>query len=185
MSRDYSKFKKIPHWYVITGGPSSGKTSIIKELAKLGYLTYPEAARVLIDRELAKGKSLKEIRGDEAKFQKRVLKMKVGIEKSAPKDEIVFFDRAIPDSIAYYQICGLDLKEVFRFCKKKRYKKVFFLEPLPFEKDYARIENGNTVKKLNKLLKESYKKLGYEVISIPAMSIKKRLNKILKEIEFN
>jgi len=111
--------------------------------------------------------------------------MKIEIEKSAPKDEIVFFDRAIPDSIAYYQICGLNPKEVLKFCKKQKYKKVFFLESLPFKKDYARIENKDTVKKLNKLLKETYKKLKYKVIEIPAMSVKKRLNKILKEIESN
>jgi predicted ATPase len=170
---------------VITGGPSSGKTTILNELAKLGYIVYPEAARILIDKEMAKGKTIKEIRKNEVEFQKKVLKMKVKIENKAPKEKIVFFDRAIPDSIAYYQICGLDPKEVLRFCKKKRYRKVFFLEQLPFEKDYARIEDGKTLKKLNKLLKKSYKKLGYEVISIPPMSIKKRLNKILKEIESN
>ena len=64
-------------WYVITGGPSSGKTTVLKKLAELGYLTYPEAARVFIDGEMAKGKSLKEIRGDEAEFQRKVLKIKI------------------------------------------------------------------------------------------------------------
>jgi len=184
MPKSYLR-SKIPNWYVITGGPSSGKTTILKELAKLGYLIYPEAARVFIDREMAKGKSLEEIRGNEAEFQEKVFKIKVEIEKSAPKDEIVFFDRAIPDSIAYYQICGLDPKEVLKLCKRKRYRKIFFLEQLPLEQDYARTEDKKTIERLNKLLKESYKKLGYEVIKIPAMSVKDRLERILKEIEKN
>jgi len=179
MPKNYSK----SNWYVITGGSSSGKTTVLNELAKLGYVVYPEAARILIDKEMVKGKTIKEIRKNEAEFQKKVLKMKVKIENKAPKDKVVFFDRAVPDSIAYYQICGLDPKEVLRFCKKKRYRKVFFLEQLPFEKDYARVENGNTVKKLNKLLKESYKKLGYEVINIPVMPVKERVQKIIKEIK--
>lgn len=171
------------NWYIITGGPSSGKTTVLKELSKLGYIIYPEAARVFIDKEMAKGKTLKEIRGNEAEFQRKVLKIKIDVEKSAPKDKIVFFDRAIPDSIAYYQICGLDPKEVLKFCKKKVYKKIFFFEKLPLENDYARVEDSKTIKKLNKLLKESYKNLGYEVINIPARPVKERVQKILREIE--
>ena len=115
--------KSSPNWYVITGGPSSGKTTVLNELAKLDYLIYPEAARVFIDKEMAKGKSREEIRGDEAKFQKGVLTIKIKVEKEALKNKVVFFDRAIPDSIAYYQICGLDLKEILKFCKKSVYKK--------------------------------------------------------------
>jgi len=184
MPKNYSKSKsnETPHWYVITGGPSSGKTTIIEELSKLGYIIYPEAARVFINQEIAKDKSLKEIRNNEAEFQRKVLKIKIAVEKTAPKDKTVFFDRAIPDSIAYYQIYGLGRKEVLKFCQSKKYKKIFFLEQLPFEKDYARVENEETIKKIKKLLKENYKNLGYEVINIPAMSIKDRIQKILSEI---
>ena len=179
------EIKSKLNWYVITGGPSSGKTTVLKELEKMGYIVYPEAARVFIDKEMAKGKSLKEIRGDEAEFQRKVLKIKVEVEKAAPKDKVVFFDRAIPDSIAYYQISGLDSKEVLKFCQKKIYRKIFFLEQLPFDQDYARVEDGKTIKKLNKLLKESYKNLGYEIIEIPAISVQNRVKKILTEIKNN
>jgi len=182
MQKSYLKSKKIPHWYVITGGPSSGKTTILKEFKKMGYTIYLEAARVLIDQEMTEGKSLKEIRGNEAEFQRKVLKIKIDVEKTAPKDKVVFFDRAIPDSIAYYQICGLSPKEVLKFCPKRKYKKIFFLEQLPFDQDYARIEDNKSIKKLNKLLKESYEKLGYKVVTIPAASVKRRVKKILTEI---
>lgn len=110
------------------------------------------------------------------------MEAKIKIEKIAPKDKIAFFDRAIPDSIAYYQTCGLDPKEVLKFCKRKFYKKIFFLEQLTFKKDYARIEDGRTIRKLNKLLKKSYKSLGYKIINIPVASIKERVQRILKEI---
>lgn len=178
MPKNYSKSK----WYVITGGPSSGKTTVLKELAKLGYIIYPEAARVFIDQEMAKGKSLKEIRGNETKFQRKILKIKIDVEKTAPKDKIVFFDRAIPDSIAYYQICGLDPKEVLKFCQGKTYRKIFFFRQLLFENDYARVEDSETIEKLNRLLKKSYKNLGYEVIEIPAKSVEERVKKILTQI---
>lgn len=174
-----------PNWYVVTGGPSSGKTTVLNELAKMGYTVYPEAARVFIDEETAKGKSIKEIRSNEAEFQKKILKRKIEVEKTAPKNKIVFFDRAIPDSIAYYQICGLNVKEVLKFCRGKVYGKIFFLKQLPLDQDYARIEDGKTIEKLNKLLKESYQSLGYEVIEIPIVSVKDRVQKILYEIKGN
>jgi len=170
------------NWYVITGGPSSGKTSVVKELEKSGYKVYYEAARIFIDEEMLKGKSVKEIRSSEAEFQKKILEIKLETEKSAPKDKIVFFDRAVPDSIAYYQICGLNPKEVIEICREKKYEKIFFLELLPSEDDYARVENSATVEKLNKLLKESYLNLGYELIEIPVTAVKERVKMILHKI---
>ncbi len=173
------------NWYVITGGPSSGKTTVINELSKSGYIVIPETARVLINKEVSKGKTVEEIRKNEAEFQRKVLEMKIEIENNLPKDKIIFFDRAIPDSIAYYQICGIDPKEIMELCQKRKYRKIFFLEPLPFEKDCARTEDKQTVNNLNELLKECYENLGYEVINILVMSIKERVKKILAEVKRN
>ncbi|MFH0987324.1 MAG: ATP-binding protein [Patescibacteria group bacterium] len=171
------------NWYVVTGGPSSGKTTVLKELERRGYIIFPEAARLLIDEEMGEGKTLEEIRSNEAEFQKRVLKKKLEIEKKAPRDKIIFFDRAIPDSIAYYQLCGLKAADALKFCKKGRYKKVFLFEQLSFIRDYARNENDRTVKKLNRLLEESYKRLNYKIIRVPVASVDKRVKRILEEIE--
>jgi len=170
-------------WYVITGGPSSGKTTIINELSKLGFYTVPETARLLIDREKTDGKSLEEIRKDELEFQVKVLKLKIRIERKTPKNKIIFFDRAIPDSIAYYEILGIDSKELKEFCKEKRYKKIFFLEQLPYKKDYARIEDGETANKISGLLFKAYSDLGYEIIKIPSLPVKDRVEMILSHIE--
>jgi len=162
-------------WYVITGGPCSGKTTVLSHFEKMGYRVIPEAARILIDEEISKGKSIKEIRGDEAAFQKKVLEIKIKIEKNLPRDRVILFDRAIPDSVAYYILYGLDPKEVIDVCENEWYRKVFFMEQLPFIRDYARIEEVHTVERLNQLLRESYQKLGYEVISVPVMSVEERV----------
>ncbi|MBZ9572024.1 ATP-binding protein [Patescibacteria group bacterium] len=175
----------VNNWYVITGGPSSGKTTVLNELAKLGYITIPDAARALIDKEMSEGKTLEEIRKDEVEFQRKILKIKIGREKRIPKNKIVFFDNAIPCSIAYYQICGLDSKEVIRLCQEQSYRKIFFLEQFSFKKDYARAEDKQIANKLSKLLKESYENLGYEVIDISVMSTKNRVQKILAEVKKN
>jgi len=172
----------MPNWYVITGGPCSGKTTIINELSKLGFYTVPEVARLLIDREKGNGKSLEEIRGDELDFQVKVLKLKVEIESKMPKDKVIFFDRAIPDSIAYYEILGIESKQLKEFCKEKRYRKIFFLEQLPFKKDYARVEDGKGASKLSNLLLDTYLELGYEVIMVPVMSVEERVKFVLSHI---
>jgi len=171
------------NWYVITGGPSSGKTKTIEYLSFLGYPIIPEAARVLIDVEKSKGKTTKEIRSDEFEFQRKALQMKIEVEDRIPPEQITFFDRGIPDSIAYYQICGEDPTPVIKASQKRKYIKVFLLEQLQLEKDYARTEDDETVKKLNRLLRESYLNLGYEIVDIPVMSIEKRVQKILSEID--
>jgi len=168
--------------YVITGGPSSGKTTLISHISKKGYHTCREAARLLIDKGISKGRSLEEIRISELEFQRKVLEIKLELEDKLPKDEIAFIDRGIPDSIAYYKFYGFDLNEVLKFCKEKRYKKIFFLESLPFEKDYARIENEKQAKKLSELIKRAYLDLGYDVVTVLRMPIEKRVNFVLSNL---
>ena len=96
------------NWYVITGPPCSGKTTILNKLKEKGYLIVEEAARVYIDREVKKGKTLKQIRSSEISFQRNVLQIKIDIEKKLPKNETIFFERGIPDSEAYYRLCKYD-----------------------------------------------------------------------------
>ena len=72
------------NWYIITGGPSTGKSKTIDHLAYLGYFIRPEVARILIDDELSKGKTIEEIRGDEKGFEHKILKIKIETEEIAP-----------------------------------------------------------------------------------------------------
>lgn len=170
-------------WYVITGGPSSGITTTAEYLEEeLGYKRVPEVARMLIDKGIEKGKTIEEIRRDEKKFQQKVLQAKIEKEYELPKYETIFLERGIPDSIAYYENCGLNPKEAKEVSPRDRYRKVFFLELLPFEKDYARVEDKETRKWLEAHIYESYLKLGYDVFEVPELPLKDRLKMILDEV---
>ena len=181
---------KQNNWYVITGAPHSGKTTLINLLNNLGYKTRDETARLFIDREMAKGKTLEEIRGDELGFQREVLQMKIITEKEADCEEVIFWDRGIPDSDAYYELISSKLEEALiieeefvEAIKNSKYKKVFLLDYYPYSKDYARIESEEEQIKLHSLLEDSYRKLKAEIIKVPVMnSDEERLNFILNNL---
>ena len=51
-----TKIKMIKYnFYVITGGPGAGKTSVLENLASKGYGYIPETARQIIRERLSKG----------------------------------------------------------------------------------------------------------------------------------
>ncbi|MCW1296700.1 MAG: ATP-binding protein [Candidatus Parvarchaeota archaeon] len=170
------------NWYVVTGGPSCGKTKVIEYLSFLGYRTVPEAARVFFDVEMSKGRKLEEIRANEDELQRRILQMKIEVENRIPCEQLTFFDRGIPDSIAYFKMSNMDTKPVIEASQKRRYKGVFFLEQLVFEKDYARTENEEVARKLGDLIYDAYNDLGYKVIRIPVKPIDERARLILDNL---
>jgi len=175
--------KSKNNWYVLTGAPSSGKTTIAKLLEKKGHAVLYEVARIYIDQEFKKGKTIQEIRKDEIGFQRKIFDLKIQYESTLNPNKITFLDRAIPDSIAYNELLGIPKeKYVEEVVKKSSYKKVFIFERLEFEKDYARTESEGQIKKLEKLLEKTYKNLPFPFIKVPKMSIEKRLKFILNNL---
>ena len=79
------------NWYVVTGGPSTGKTTVIDLLQKQGYITTIEHARHYIDTMRNEGHSVEEIRNNKRKFQLGVLDMQIEQEASIKTKDIVFF----------------------------------------------------------------------------------------------
>ena len=173
----------VTNWYVITGAPCSGKTSVIHELARRGYSVVHEVARAYIEAKLAAGLSLDQIRGDALGFERRLLEEKVAIEKKLGTRDTIFFDRAIPDSIAYFQLSGFDPSEPVALSGQKRYRKIFLLERLPARKDTVRKENDRTASTIEKLLINCYRDLGYPLIRIPVSTPSGRADAILKYSE--
>ena len=170
-------------WYVVTGAPSSGKTALVQELEKLGYRVIHEVARGYIEREMEQGRTLEEIRADKRSFEKWILHAKIAIEAELPKNHLIIFDRAIPDSIAYFDVAGLDAKEAIEKSPRNRYKGVFLLDRLPYEVDHVRVEDDEVAVRLDRSLEQSYRMLGYEVTRIGVMHIGKRVKVIVDQIE--
>ena len=129
------------NWCVITGAPCSGKSTVISGLREAGFACVDEAARTLIETELAAGKTLAQIRADEAAFQRRVIEEKRNIERALTPTNAYFLDRAMPDSIAYFKLKGLDPDPIIELSKEFHYSFVFHLDRLPIGMDGVRIED--------------------------------------------
>lgn len=72
-----SNQKRSTNWYVITGGPSSGKTTTVNLLKEQGYITTFEHARHYLDTQRLKGRTVEETRNKQAEFQLGVLEMQI------------------------------------------------------------------------------------------------------------
>jgi predicted ATPase len=170
------------NWCVITGAPCSGKTAVIDELERRGFHVIHEVARAYIDEQLADGWQLHQIKADELQFERHILNEKVRIEASLSANETVFFDRGLPDSIAYFKLSGIDSTEPLKKSGCHRYKQVFFFERFGFSKDQVRSEDEATADKLDFLIYESYRMLGYDLVPIPKLPIPKRADFILTHL---
>lgn len=171
------------NWYVITGGPGSGKTTTIQLLRNKGYTTTIEHARHYIDTQRITGRTVEEIRKNQIEFQTGVLDMQIEQEAYLSPPEIVFLDRALPDSLAYYRFLDLPVDQKLREALKKViYKKIFILDFLPLVNDYARSENAKAQKEIHELITEVYESFPFPVIHVPVLQPEERVDFILKNI---
>lgn len=172
-------------WYVITGGPSTGKTTLQAEMAKLGYKTVEEAARLEIDDAIALGMTAEELRQDEKHFQDEVVRRRVKDEAKVPTDEIVFLDRGMQDSLAYYHYYDFTIEPwVLDLIKDTSYSKIFLMESLGiYKKDYARTEVLDFNDYITDLLYDAYKEYGMEPVRVPAVSVEARVQILLEQLK--
>ena len=171
------------NWYVITGGPGSGKTTTVNILKERGYITTFEHARHYLDTQRLKGKTIEEVRKNQSEFQLGVLDMQIEQENQILPEVLVFLDRAIPDALAYYRFLNLPEDEkLTEALLTVSYKKVFLLDCLPLVKDYARNEDEIAQKKIHALLSEVYESLPFPVIHVPVLPPGERVDFILKNL---
>jgi predicted ATPase len=166
-------------WRVITGAPCSGKTAVIEELARRGHPTVPETARAYIDRELAHGRRLAEIKADPLAFEGHIYRTKLQLEGRLAAEKPLFLDRGLPDSIAYFILEGLDPELPRSGCRQVRYQRVFLFERLDFLVDPVRSEDAPTAARIEHLIEEAYTGLGYSLVRVPVLSVAARADYVL------
>jgi len=163
------------NWYVITGAPSSGKTTLINQLATAGYSIAPEVAREYIEHLLADNHTLDDIRHDTRQLQRGILAIALKRERHLKKNQVIFFDRGTADSLGYFNYYNLNATHVTQTCQHTRYKKIFYCHQLPLVYDSVRVEDNLSARRIGELIYESYTHLGYQLIELPAVSVEQRM----------
>jgi len=165
--------------YVITGGPCTGKTTLLEGLARKGTLNLPESARQIIAEEQNKPYGVLPWT-DLERFQYEVIKRQQQNEKRT-KSGIYFLDRGLVDCLAYIEKDGIQpSNKMYSQIKSASYDKVFLLDQLDvYENDSGRKEDRFEAGKIHGHIEAAYKFLGYDIIRVPNMGKKERLNFVL------
>ena len=168
--------------YVITGAPCSGKSTLIQLLSRENIPVFQEAARFVINEELANGSDNVPWK-DNYGFSSLVVDKQVRDFKKAQKG-LNFYDRALPDVSAYLHHHDQKhlLDKFVKVTKENTYEKdVFILPPWKeiYSKDEARVESFEEAISIDTHLKSVYKEFGYNLITVPFASPINRLKFIL------
>lgn len=171
---------------VITGGPGTGKTTIINELEKIGYACMHEISRHVT--KMARKNGIEQLfLKDPLLFSKMLLEGRVSQYQEAllKKVEFVFFDRGIPDVHAYMNYMGIKYPKIYLNQSKIHAYNFIFLMP-PWEEIYItdneRYENFEQALAIHNHLKNAYESLGYKTIEVPIGSVIQRIDFILKSL---
>ncbi|MCK5642052.1 MAG: ATP-binding protein, partial [Gammaproteobacteria bacterium] len=168
-------FEVQTNWHVIAGAQSCGKTTLVDQLADQGLQTVPEGARLYLEREVARGRMINEIRENVAAMQHGILDIQLRIEGELRATDVAFLDRAVPDCLAWWRVYGLNPNEILTECFRHRYASVFVLDRLPIQRDDLRPEDEALAAFLDEWIARDYSALGYRVVRVPVLSPEERL----------
>ena len=173
------------NYIIFTGAPGSGKTTLINELAALGGKFVPEPARQIIaEQRKAHGKALPD--KDPNLFTQELLSRSIEQFNGAlTLQGPIYFDRGIPDVIAYARWYGLDLNEIEKACQSHRYHSQIFMLP-PWEDIYSTDEERKMTfeqsVRFHGFLEDAYKSSNYQLIEVPCASAKIRADFVLGKL---
>ncbi|MCG7623997.1 AAA family ATPase [Epibacterium sp. Ofav1-8] len=174
------------HFFVVTGGPGTGKTSLITELACRGFHTVPESGRTIIREEMASGGDALPW-ADRTAYAERLLERDLRTYSAARAlSGPTIFDRGIPDTLGYLKLCGLPVPpHVAAAAKAAHYNRRVFLAPFwdeIFTQDSERKQTRAEAEATCAVLRETYTALGYKITELPCTDIVTRADFVCKQL---
>jgi predicted ATPase len=174
-------------FFVLTGGPGAGKTTLIETLAKAGFATTTEAGRAIIRDQLEIGGKATH-QTDPALFAELMLAFDIRSHRTALKQPgPVFFDRGVTELAGYHRMMGLPTPAHFRKAAEKfRYHpKVFAAPPWPeiFANDSERKQSLGEAERTYDAVVATYVEFGYEIVPLPKVSVQERVKFVLAQAD--
>lgn len=186
-----NKIKKV----VFTGGPYSGKSTLVSEFESLGYPVAKEAALLVIEdlnNEIGIEEQVKFRSEHIHEFQRLIFNKQVELEHEAFAEatkynlDFIICDRGVYDGITYYKLFNKNIdEELLNDIYQHQYDNVFVCEVLPnfdARNETGRFENIDISKQLSELSYDTYNSVTQNVLWLPVMSIEDRVNFVINYI---
>jgi predicted ATPase len=169
--------------FVITGGPGSGKSTLISALRDAGFAVAEEAGREIIRYEIAMGGRALPW-ADRQLFAERMLELDVArYDALSESNGPVFFDRGIPDVAGYLRLSGLPVPDALaRVADTCRYNRLVFLAPYwadIYTHDGERRQTPDEAARTGEIMRTIYSEYGYEPLELPRASVDARVRFVL------
>jgi predicted ATPase len=172
---------------VITGGPGTGKTTIINEFIQRNYNCLEEISRQVILEAQKKG--IDQLFLTEPLLFSDMLLDGRKEQFESIKDteaDFVFYDRGIPDVVAYMDYLKTDYPNRFNeACINYKYDHVFILAPWQeiYISDNERYENYEQAVEIHHHLIAAYARYGYALHDVPFGPVESRADYIINLVE--
>lgn len=169
---------------VVTGGPGTGKTSLVQALGRAGFAPASEVCRAIMQEEAATGgRALPWI--DLDRFAERVLDREIALDdERGAKPGWTALDRAIPDIVGYLRLYGRPVPErLLRATRERRYGRRAFLAPCwpaIYVNDAERYETLDQARRVGDAVADAYRTCGYELVTLPCVPVAERVRFVLE-----
>lgn len=178
---------------VISGGPGTGKTSLIETLQNAGHSCSHEIIRLFTE-ELKKNTHPEDQQTNPLVFSEDPLQFNTLLlqgrsaqfhEADQTQAKWHFFDRSVIDVLAYMD--HFDQPYPFSFVQaatELRYDRVFLLPPWKdiYVQDSERMESFEEALKIHECLMASYREYNYSPLLVPPGPLPKRMAYLLKHL---
>jgi predicted ATPase len=174
-------------FYVITGASGAGKSTLVAALRDLGRSTVEEAALAIVrEQHECSGSILPWV--DRPAFIQEVLARNIlNHQKARSLEQPVFFDRGIPECLAWLQLSGVSRKP-HHLAAPAQYRyapTVFVAEPWPevYVQNSERQASFERAARSYEPTVAAYADAGYTLCVIPKVSVKERVAFILSTVK--
>ncbi|MDF2383804.1 AAA family ATPase [Nostoc ellipsosporum NOK] len=172
-------------FFIITGGPGAGKTTLLEALRQRGYVCIDEVARAIIREQNEKGGDAVPW-GNSTAYTDLMLQRTIDTYNEALEryaGQPVFFDRGLPDTLAYMFLTGQTVDPAVQAAAEKyRYNsRVFLLPPWQeiYNTDEERKQSWDEAVKTARVIRNTYRHFGYDPVDVPRCSVADRVKFVL------